>query len=254
MTMTIKTIVLDVEGTTTPITFVHDKLFPFVKSNLKQYLTENWESEETQSDVALLAKQAEQDLQDPKYHNAPQIDLNAPKNQVIQQVVNNVEYNMELDRKMTALKQLQGHIWAKAYKSGAIVAEVYNDVVPQVEKWVQSGKRVYIYSSGSVLAQKMLFGHSNQTYRGSSDLTPLFSGHFDTVYPGSKLESSSYRTIAQNVQTHPKEILFVTDNIQEAYAAREAGWNVILSIRPGTAPLPSNHPFKTVTSFDQITL
>lgn len=254
----IQAIVTDIEGTTTPITFVHETLFPFAKSNLRHHLTVNFESDETRNDIALLAEQAAEDIErsvtTTAINTPPKIDIHAAKDTLIDQVVRNVEHNMMLDRKMAALKQLQGHIWKFGYESGNVVGEVYSDVVPMFARWKEAGKSLYVYSSGSVFAQKLLFGYSNQKYNESNDLTPLFGGYFDTVHPGSKLEAKSYKVIASDIQVAPEHILFLTDNIQEAFAAKDAGWHVVLSVRPSTAALPPQHPFETVTSFDQIQL
>jgi 2,3-diketo-5-methylthio-1-phosphopentane phosphatase len=249
----IQAVVLDIEGTTTPITFVHDVLFPYIKNQLKQHLTSTFDEQQTQSDIKALANQAQQDLADNgQYSPAPQINVNSSKDVVIQQVVNNVEYNMNVDRKMTALKQLQGHIWLSAYQSGEIKGQIYDDVLPMFEHWKTSGKDIFIYSSGSVSAQKLLFTYSDKKYNDSYDLTSYLSGHFDTQHPGSKLEAESYRIIANDINKEPSQILFVTDNVNEAIAAKIVGYNVVLSVRPGTAKLPENHGFPVVTSFDQI--
>merc|ERR1711976_802633 len=124
---------------------------------------------------------------------------------------------------MTALKQLQGRIWLTAYKSGQVKGQVYDDVLPAILHWIEIGRKVYIYSSGSVNAQKLLFAHSDKQYNNSSDLTSLFSGHFDTVHPGSKVEAESYSVIARDILLEPSQILFVTDNILEANAAAAVG-------------------------------
>lgn len=269
----IEAIVTDIEGTTTPITFVHETLFPFAKNNLRNHLVETFETSETREDIRLLAEQAAKDREgnekDPnvqQYVSAPPIDLSLmltggddeekvkdeKRNLLIDQVVANVQFNMALDRKMAALKSLQGHIWKFGYESGKVVGEVYSDVVPVFSRWKNDcGKSLFVYSSGSVFAQKLLFGYSTD-----GDITPLFNGYFDTVHPGSKLEANSYETIARDIGhgSSPDKILFLTDNIHEAVAAKQAGWNVVLSVRPGTAPLPEKHEFQTVTSFDQIEL
>lgn len=124
---------------------------------------------------------------------------------------------------------------------------VYADVVPALTK-IKSSCPLYIYSSGSVAAQKLLFGYSD-----FGDLLPLFSDHFDTSNIGSKVEPSSYTTIAtERLQLRPEQVLFVTDSLKEARAARSVGVNVLLSVRPGTETLPDDVEFTTIRSFDDI--
>jgi 2,3-diketo-5-methylthio-1-phosphopentane phosphatase len=156
---------------------------------------------------------------------------------------------MDKDRKMTALKELQGHIWDSAYKTGEIKGFVYDDVFLAFNEWKSNDIPVYIYSSGSVLAQKLLFGHSNQQ---PADLLPFLSGHYDTVFPGSKVEATSYEKIVQDINVNSSDVLFATDNILEAEAAKQAGVQAVLAIRPRNKELPEKHVFATVTSFDQL--
>ncbi|EGD76992.1 enolase-phosphatase E1 [Salpingoeca rosetta] len=157
---------------------------------------------------------------------------------------------MDNDRKATALKQLQGHIWKDAYESGAVKGHVYDDVRPAMERWVADGIQVRIYSSGSVAAQKLLFKHSE-----NGDMTKLLSGHYDTRI-GGKMEAASYRRIAEEAMTKPNSILFLSDRIEECEAARAAGLMVVVSIRPGNADIPSDrlNAFESITSFDQLVL
>jgi enolase-phosphatase E1 len=149
---------------------------------------------------------------------------------------------MATDRKSTALKLLQGLIWRDGYRSGAIKGHVYADVLDAFRLWHSRGERIYIYSSGSVGAQKLLFAHAEV-----GDLTPFLSGHFDTT-TGPKKESASYTKIAEAIGTDPGEILFLTDNLDEARAAREASMKVVITVRPGNHDLP-DHDFDTVKSF-----
>ncbi|EFX62405.1 hypothetical protein DAPPUDRAFT_68011, partial [Daphnia pulex] len=146
-------------------------------------------------------------------------------------VITNVNWNMDQDRKMTALKQLQGHMWREGYSSGEIQGHLYEDVEEALKLWTSSGKKVYIYSSGSVEAQKLLFQHSV-----AGNLLQYFSGHFDTKI-GLKIESASYQEISKSIAVAPDKILFLTDLPAEAIAANEAGVQVKLLVRPGNAPL-----------------
>lgn len=228
--MTIKCLLLDIEGTTTSISFVKDELFPYIRKELQTYLEANWDSLELQNDIELLRKQAIEDTLTlvgvPDIASSDQTPAS-----IMTSVIANVNWNMDQDRKMTALKQLQGHMWRKGYSSGEIHGHLYEDVEEALKLWTSSGKKVYIYSSGSVEAQKLLFGHSV-----AGNLLQYFSGHFDTQI-GLKIETTSYREICKSTGFAPDEILFLTDLPTEALAASEAGVQVKLLVRPGNAPL-----------------
>ncbi|KAB0394592.1 hypothetical protein E2I00_008415 [Balaenoptera physalus] len=184
---------------------------------------------------------------------------------------------MSLDRKTTALKQLQGHMWRAAFKAGSMKAEYvapqvtlntslatkantfstsplspvfFEDVVPAVRKWREAGMKVYIYSSGSVEAQKLLFGHSTE-----GDIHELVDGHFDTKI-GHKVESESYRKIASSIGCSTNNILFLTDVTREASAAEEADVHVAVVVRPGNAGLTDDEKtyFSLITSFSELYL
>ncbi|XP_040181116.1 enolase-phosphatase E1 isoform X2 [Rana temporaria] len=244
----VSTVLLDIEGTTTPITFVKEILFPYIQDNVKEYLENHWQEEECQEDVRHLRLQAEKDCELDGFVPIPMNQTEVQ--QIIQGVVDNVHWQMSLDRKTTALKQLQGHMWRAAYASGQVKGEVYADVVPALRKWKEAGKKLYIFSSGSVEAQKLLFGYSIE-----GDLLEYFQGHFDTTV-GLKVESESYRKIADHIGCSTENILFLTDITREAEAAEEAGMTVALVVRPGNAALTDeekgNYPL--ITSFEQITL
>lgn len=141
---------------------------------------------------------------------------------------------MSHDRKLTALKNLQGRMWESSYKNGEIKGEIYPDVSRVLKTLKNNGKKLYVYSSGSVKAQRLLFKHSDH-----GDLTPLFDGNFDTNV-GSKKESQSYDKIAEKIEVDPEKILFLTDVVEEADAAREANFEVCILARPGNKPLSDN--------------
>ncbi|KAG5409320.1 hypothetical protein IGI04_005639 [Brassica rapa subsp. trilocularis] len=240
-------IVLDIEGTTTPITFVTDVLFPYARENVGKHLSLTYDTAETQEDIKLLRSQVEEDLRQGVTGAVPVPHTDEGKDEVIAAIVSNVEAMIKADRKITALKELQGHIWRTGFKCNELKSVVFEDVADALEKWHSSGTKVYIYSSGSRLAQRLLFG--NTAY---GDLRKYLSGFFDTTI-GNKKESRSYKEITETLGVDdPSEILFVTDVYQEATAAKAAGLEAIISIRPGNASLPENHGFKTVTSFSQI--
>ncbi|XP_056659243.1 enolase-phosphatase E1 isoform X3 [Monodelphis domestica] len=207
----VSVILLDIEGTTTPIAFVKDTLFSYIRENIRDYLLTHWGEEECQQDVNLLRKQAEADSHlDGVVPIPSQSEFGADDmERMIQAVVDNVYWQMSLDRKTPALKQLQGHIWRTAFAAGTVKAEFFEDVVPAIRKWRQAGMKVYIYSSGSVEAQKLLFGYSTE-----GNILELFDGHFDTKI-GHKIESESYRRIAASIGCSPNNILFLTDVTRE---------------------------------------
>ncbi|KAL6975412.1 hypothetical protein U1Q18_024208 [Sarracenia purpurea var. burkii] len=240
-------IVLDIEGTTTPISFVTDVLFPYARNNVGRHLDATYYTAETQDDINLLRSQVQNDLEQGIVGAVPIPSDNAGKEEVIAALVANVEAMIKADRKITALKQLQGHIWRTGFQMDELEGVVFEDVPKALEKWHDLGVKVYIYSSGSRLAQRLLFGNTNY-----GDLRKYLSGFFDTTV-GNKKEKSSYIEISESVGVDkPSDILFVTDVYQEAVAAKAAGLEVVISVRPGNAPLPENHGFKTINSFSEI--
>eukprot|EP00268_Persea_americana_P020416 TRINITY_DN2059_c0_g1_i1.p1 TRINITY_DN2059_c0_g1~~TRINITY_DN2059_c0_g1_i1.p1 ORF type:complete len:522 (-),score=105.34 TRINITY_DN2059_c0_g1_i1:115-1680(-) len=242
-----KYILLDIEGTTTPISFVTDVLFPYAYDNVRKHLTSTCDSEETQDDIKLLHAQIQEDLDQGVVGAQPIPPDDAEKEVVIASLVANVEAMIKADRKVTALKQLQGHIWRTGYENNELKGIVFEDVPVAFEKWHAMGIKVYIYSSGSREAQRLIFG--NTVY---GDLRKYLCGFFDTTI-GHKRESRSYFEISQSLGVDkPSQILFVTDVYQEAVAAKAAGLDVLIAIRPGNGPLPEAHGFKTIKSFSEI--
>jgi len=234
-------VVLDIEGTTTSISFVADVMFPYVRRHLQAYLDENWENVTLRADVKLLRELSQEDVKN-NVSGVPVIPEDGDKAAVLSRVVENVTWQMDQDRKSTELKALQGHMWESGFESGELVAHIYEDVVPFLMRMEELSIPVYIYSSGSVHAQKLLFGHT-----ATGDLLHFFRGHFDTTI-GLKVESSSYENISKQVGIAAENTLFATDNIFEAYAAEKAGWNVALADRPGNKELPEGHHFLVVDS------
>lgn len=249
----IKVVLLDIEGTTTSISFVSDVLFPYVRRELVNFLDRHFDSAETQADIEALRELAKSDLAS-GMTTTPQIpDTGSDKSAIKEAVSKNVFAQMDMDRKSTALKQLQGHIWRHGFESKELEGDLYDDAMEAFTFWKSQGIPIFIYSSGSIAAQKLLFG-----YNKHGDLSPYLVDHFDTTI-GSKVEEESYHKIfdailksnvAQNLEK--KEVLFGTDNIKEAIAADKAGLSTFLSIRPGTAALPDTHPFHAVTTFADI--
>ncbi|XP_057809837.1 probable bifunctional methylthioribulose-1-phosphate dehydratase/enolase-phosphatase E1 isoform X3 [Salvia miltiorrhiza] len=213
-------IVLDIEGTTTPISFVTDVLFPYARDNVRKHLELTYDTAETQDDIESLRAQVKEDLE--------------------KDVVGAVPIPTDGDRE-------EGHIWRGGFDSNEIEAVVYDDVPEALEKWQAMGLKVYIYSSGSRLAQRLIFGNTN-----FGDLRNYLCGFFDTSI-GNKKETKSYIEIREYLGVDdPSAILFITDVYQEAAAAKAAGLDVMISIRPGNGPLPHNHGFQTINSFSQI--
>ncbi|CAN6483566.1 unnamed protein product [Victoria cruziana] len=240
-------IVLDIEGTTSPISFVMEVLFPYARDNVQKHLTATYDSKETQVDIKLLRAQVIEDLEKGISGSQPIPSEDAGKEKVIGSLVANVDAMIRADRKITALKQLQGHIWRTGFENNELKGEFFEDVPNVLAKWHAMGIKIYIYSSGSREAQRLIFG--NTAY---GDLRKYLCGFFDTMV-GNKRETQSYVEIWQSLGVdRPSQILFVTDVIQEAEAASAAGFDVIISIRPGNAPLPENHRFRTIHSFEEI--
>ncbi|KAM3255033.1 hypothetical protein ACQJBY_048447 [Aegilops geniculata] len=240
-------VVLDIEGTTTPISFVTDVMFPYARDNVRKHLTSTYDSEETKEDIKLLRIQVEEDLKIGVVGATPVAPDDAGKEEVISSLVANVEAMIKADRKITSLKQLQGHIWRTGFERKELQGVVFEDVPEALKNWQSQGMKVYVYSSGSREAQRLLFGHTSY-----GDLRQFLCGFFDTT-TGNKREARSYFEISQSLGVdNPSQILFITDVLQEAVAAKTAGFEVIISIRPGNAPLPANHGFRTISSFSEI--
>ena len=242
--MKARAIVLDIEGTTTSIRFVYDALFPYVRTHVAAYLEAHWGDDAIQRDIDALRVQAAADLA-AGLGDAPQVPSEGSPQEIRRAALANITWQMDSDRKTTGLKSLQGKIWRDAYQSGELKGHIDVDVEGALRRWHAQGTPIYIYSSGSVAAQKLLFGHSQ-----AGDLRPLLAGYFDTT-TGPKKVASSYVAIAEAIGVAVEDIVFATDNIDEAIAARDAGVNAVLSIRPGNAALPS-HTFRTIDSFEQL--
>ncbi|XP_030511899.1 probable bifunctional methylthioribulose-1-phosphate dehydratase/enolase-phosphatase E1 isoform X1 [Rhodamnia argentea] len=240
-------VVLDIEGTTTPISFVTDVLFPYARDNVGRHLSATFESPETRDDIKLLRSQVEDDLKQGVQGAVPIPADEAGKEQVIAALVGNVEAMIKADRKITALKQLQGHIWQTGFENNELEGVVFEDVPKALTNWNSLGIKVYIYSSGSRLAQRLIFGKTNY-----GDLRKYLCGFFDTNV-GNKKETQSYIEISESLGVDkPSDVLFLTDVYQEAVAAKDAGLEVLISVRPGNGPLPENHGFNTISSFLEI--
>ena len=221
----IRAIVTDIEGTTSDIRFVHQVLFPYARQHLDSWILRNIEQPEVVQALDNLKAERGQ----------PEADTAS--------LISVLHRFMDEDRKSTALKALQGMIWREGYLNGSFTGHLYPDVVPALKRWQQQGLALYVYSSGSVPAQKLLFGYSD-----AGDITGLFSGYFDTR-TGAKRETGSYQQIASQLGLEGQQLLFLSDIHQELDAAKQAGWHTLQLIR-GEADSVSVHP--QVSSFEQI--
>ncbi|XP_050249029.1 probable bifunctional methylthioribulose-1-phosphate dehydratase/enolase-phosphatase E1 2 [Quercus robur] len=240
-------VLLDIEGTTTPASFVSDVLFPYAHDNVGKHLAATYDSEEAQNDINLLRSQVQIDWEQGVIGAVPIPLDHVGKELVIASLAANVTAMIRADREVTSLKQLQGHIWRTGFQSNEFVAIVFDDVAEALARWHASGTKVYIYSSVIREAQQLLFANSNY-----GDLKKYLCGFFDTTV-GNKKETRSYVEILKTVGIdRPADMLFVTDDFREAVAAAAAGLEVILSIRPGNGSLPQNHGFRTIESLLEI--
>lgn len=214
-----RAILLDIEGVTTPIAFVYDVLFPFARAHAATYLEHAGEPASRAAAVSLLRDEQAVDRERGE----------RPPTSILDYVL----WLMDRDRKSPGLKALQGLIWREGYESGALRGRVYPDVPEAFERWRGLGLSIYIYSSGSVLAQQLLFASTEW-----GDLTGSLSGFFDTAV-GAKTSAASYRAILERIQTPASETLFVSDVVQELDAARTAGLQTALCVRGDGAPPPS---------------
>ncbi|WP_020483893.1 acireductone synthase [Methylomonas sp. MK1] len=223
----IKAIVTDIEGTTSSLSFVKDVLFPYARAHLPDFI----KSHQAQAEIKPLLTQA-------KEIAGGELDEEALVAQFIHWI--------DTDQKITPLKSLQGLIWLEGYRNGDFTGHVYEDAVRNLRKWFGLGYKLYVYSSGSVQAQKLLFGHSD-----FGDLTPIFSGYFDT-HIGGKKEAVSYERIAAELGLPAEQILFLSDIKEELDAARQAGFATCWLVREQAPDSGAAHV--QVSDFDGIHL
>lgn len=202
-------IITDIEGTTSRISFVTGVLFPYAARELPAFIQQHASEPAVAEQLAACRSLMQQ----------PDASLNT----IIQQL----QHWVAEDKKITPLKALQGMVWQHGYQSGAFTGHVYQDVFDALSRWQQQGIKLYVYSSGSVQAQQLLFRHSD-----FGDMTPLFSGYFDTRI-GAKGEMSSYAAILQQLQLPPKQVLFLSDVLAELDAAAPLGIGTMQLIREG---------------------
>jgi len=241
----ISVILIDIEGTTTPIAFVYEVLFPFARARVRDYLEQHFDLAEVQEDLSRLRDE----------HNADFVqNLNPPAlttgsvEAAIGSFVAYVHWLMDRDRKSTGLKALQGRIWQQGYADGQLKSQVFPDVPTAIEQWHEAGLNLSIFSSGSILAQKLLFAHTE-----AGDLTKFLDRYFDTTI-GPKSAAESYRGIAAALDRAPAEAVFISDVIVELEAARAAGMKTLLCVRPDNHPQTLTHTHPTIRTFAEIAL
>ena len=237
---TVKVILLDIEGTTTPADFVYQVLFPFARNHVREFLEEH--PEVVRADIERLRADHQADR---KCGLNPPDWVEQPSGSRVESMVTYVHWLMEQDRKATALKSLQGKIWQRGYETGTLQSQVYQDVPRAFQRWRGQNRAISIYSSGSELAQKLLFAHTTE-----GDLTGYISSYFDTNV-GPKTSAESYRRIATKLQVAGSEVLFVSDATAELDGAQGAALKTALCVRAShSEPVASAYP--VIRSFDEI--
>jgi enolase-phosphatase E1 len=229
--VTRRAIVTDIEGTTSSISFVKDVLFPYARRQLPAFVREHGNEPAVR-----------------RWLDAAAVDAGGICTD--DTLIEMLQGWIDTDYKHTALKALQGMIWVAGYDNGDYAAHIYPDAAMALRRWHEQGHALFVFSSGSVPAQKLLFGHTT-----AGDLTPLFSGYFDTEI-GGKREAGSYRRILQAIERPAAEVIFLSDVVEELDAARDAGLDTVLLDRPQDYPQPregdATHDHRRVLTFDQI--
>ena len=221
----IRAILTDIEGTTSSLSFVKEVLFPYSRRRMAGFIAARGQEPAVARDLAAAGALMGRPLS-------------------AEEAVKQLIAWIDEDRKATPLKALQGMIWEAGYRDGDFFGHIYEDAARKLRDWKAAGLGLYVFSSGSVHAQKLLFAHTEY-----GDLTPLFSGYFDTRI-GSKQEAASYRSIAEQIGLPPASILFLSDIDGELDAARQAGFATAKLARDDTQAASAGHP--VARSFDQI--
>jgi enolase-phosphatase E1 len=239
---TVGAILLDIEGTTTPIAFVEMVLFPYARTRLRSHLDQHANSREYD---ALLTRLRDEQAASAQAGEPVPSWTDEPRSARVAAAVAFAEWLMDRNRKSTPLKDLQGRIWEDGYRRGDLVGQVFDDVPGALRRWQERRVPVGIFSSGSVLAQQLLFRHSC-----AGNLTPFLSWYFDTKV-GPKSAPDSYRRIAETIGVAPERVIFVSDVTGELDAAAAAGMQVRLSVRPDNEP-PPEHGYATISSLEEL--
>ena len=218
-------LLLDIEGTTCPVSFVSDVLFPFAKQELSHYIKQHWDKSPHDKPIQ-AAKKEWLDDQSPESMQLKQQVMQGGTEEV-DGLIQHLKHLISVDRKSTALKDLQGKIWEHGYKNGELKSQLFPETAECLREWREQGLTLSVYSSGSIQAQKLLYRHSP-----AGDLEKFFSHWFDT-HTGPKKSAESYKTIAEEIHSSPNKIWFVSDNGAECDAARSAGMHTLFSLREG---------------------
>ncbi len=250
-------VLLDIEGTTCPVSFVAGTLFPYARARLEPFLRQHGQDPDLKPLVCALYEAwhhvngEAMEHSDPRSEGVDQHQLEPQRSPgehpSLDQLCCFLQSLIDEDRKLTALKDLQGLIWNEGYTTGALRAPLFADVAPTLERWHAAGLQLAVYSSGSVAAQQLLYGHSD-----AGDLRQLFRGWFDTRI-GNKQDPESYLRIADSLGATASKILFVSDSLGELDAAHRSGLAVIFSNRPGN---PEHDPGRhgQITTLQEIKL
>ncbi len=231
-------VLLDIEGTTSPVDFVYRILFPFARKRMDEFLRATRNEPTTRDACKQLARDIDRvDL-------VEQIDSSI--DQALPELTKEALALMDVDSKTTGLKEIQGLIWKQGYTSGALRSQLFSDVPAALQRWTDDGLKVAIYSSGSSTAQEVFFQHTE-----FGDLTKFLVGFYDTTF-GAKREIESYKAIARHLQIDTEHILFVSDVGAELQAARQSGMSTVLCIRSGYKPSEGDDQFAPVNSFDEM--
>ena len=223
----IKAIITDIEGTTSSLAFVKETLFPYARKHIAEYIRTHENDPPVQQALAEIRQITGSGL-------------------TTEQIIQTLVQWIDEDKKITPLKSIQGLVWDNGYHQGHFKGHIYEDAVNNLKKWKTQGIRIYIYSSGSVHAQKLLFGNTQY-----GDLNPIFSGYFDTRI-GAKTATETYQIISTSITVDPKNCLFLSDIKQELDAAHDAGMKTIWLVRSGNPNDEAEH--KQAVDFDGIEL
>ena len=239
-TLDFEVLLLDIEGTITPINFVHDTLFPFARLHVREFLERKPQRHSVQQDLVNLQDQYRLDtahgLTPPRWDGSSFDSL---------AIEAYTHWLMDHGRKVAPLKSLQGKIWEFGYENGTVRGRIFPDVLPAFQRLRNQNKPIYLFSSGSVLAQQLLIRHSE-----FGDLSEFINGFFDMT-TGAKADFNSYATIAETIGVRSSDMLFVSDVVLELDAAQTVGMNVRLSQRPGNIDQPESS-YERITSFDSL--
>ena len=239
----VRCVLLDIEGTVSDVRFVYEVMFPYARNHMGRFLVENWKTESVRSALQQVAVDAQRTLAD--WLGDHWADGGQETHQVC---IAHLEQLMDGDSKSTGLKALQGLVWKAGFESGEIRAELFSEVSQILKTWKDAGLDLRIYSSGSILAQRLFFGHTTD-----GDLLPLLSGFYDTTF-GKKQEVESYRKIATDIHFPANQILFLSDVAEEINAASQAGMQAIAVVRPSNKPLPAHFDGIKIESLNQLIL